>query len=184
MKMHRTVARRVASLIAVAIFATLASAQTQKGEWTLGPSGHPGKFRFTMESTNDHGHSFTSTSDWSISDFHGLDLSTLEKHDVHFTITRDAGTFEAEGFVCDGKGAGLYTFNANPQYVRDMAALGFTGITDEKQVAFALNDVSLAYAREMKGAGIHGLTADKLLACRALHIDAAFANEVRAAVVK
>src|SRR5579875_237052 len=99
MKIHRIIAPRVPAFVALAIFATLASAQTQKGEWTLGPSGHPGKFRFTMESINDNGHSFTSTSDWTLSDFHGLDLSTPEKHDVHFTITRDAGTFEAEGFV-------------------------------------------------------------------------------------
>ncbi|MBV9613808.1 MAG: hypothetical protein JO091_15140 [Acidobacteriaceae bacterium] len=158
---------------------SIASAQTDHGQWTLGPSETPGKIRFSIESARDGHHSFSNSSDWSAADFDGLDLATPGKHDVHFTIPRDAGTFDAEGFARDGEAAGLYTFRPNAQYVRDMAALGFPGIEEENQMAFALHDVSLAYAREMKSLAIQGLDTRKLLPCRIFHIDAAFVRELQ-----
>lgn len=160
-----------------------AYAQTQNGEWTISGSEVPGKVHISFESARDGEHEFSNSSDWNLSDFQGLDLATPEKHDVHFTLARDAGRLEAEGFARDGQGAGLFTFRANPQYSRDMEALGFPGITDERLFSFALHDVSLAYAREMKGLGLEGLDANKLLACRIFHVDAAFVNELRAAGV-
>ncbi len=158
-----------------------AYAQTQNGEWTMSRSDVPGKIHFSMESARDGEHSFSNSSDWIVSDFQGLDLSTPGKHDVHFSIRRDAGVIEGEGFIRDGEGAGLFTFHANPQYNRDMEALGFSGLTEQKQMAFAVHDVSLAYAREMKSLGLQGLDARKLLTCRIFHIDAAFVKELRAA---
>jgi hypothetical protein len=122
--------------------------------------------QFTIESTRDGEHSFSSSSDWNVSEFQGLDWSTPDKHDVHFTIHRDAGDIDCEGFVRDGQGAGLFTFRANPQYSQQMAALGFSDITDDKQFSFALHDVSLAYAREMKAAGIQDLDTSKLITFR------------------
>src|SRR5579875_3731755 len=85
------------------------AAQDQNGQWTLSASTSPGKIYFSMQSSSDN-HSFSSSSDWNISDLHGLDMSSAGKHDVHFTITRDAGKIDAEGFVKDGEGAGLYSF--------------------------------------------------------------------------
>jgi|SRR5581483_124906 len=166
---------RLCSLIAAT--AALALAQNQHGEWTLGPCDTPGKIHFSLQSADDH-RSFNSSSDWNISDLHGLDLSIAGKHDVHFTIARDAGSIEAEGFAKDGEGAGLYTFQANPQYIHQMETLGFPGITPEQQLAFALHDVSFSYAREMTSLGIQGLDAHKLLACRIFHVDAAFVKEL------
>lgn len=144
----------------------LSAAATLNGEWTLSRSDTAGKVRFTIESTRDAEHSFSSSSDWNTSDFSGLDLSTPDKHDVHFTIHRDAGDIECEGFMRDGQGAGLFTFRANPQYTQQMAALGFSGISDDQQFSFALHDVSLAYAREMKDAGVQDLDARQLIAFR------------------
>lgn len=164
---------------AVSVCFVAAYGQTQNGEWTLSPSETAGKVRFSIQSARDGEHSFSTSSDWNAGDFQGLDLTTSGKHDVHFTIARDAGSVEGEGFVRDGEGAGLFTFRANPQYSRDLEALGFPGVTEDKQIAFALHDVSLAYAREMKAAGIQGLDTNKLLACRIFHVDTAFVYELR-----
>lgn len=168
---------------ALSVYVAVAYAQTQNGEWTLSRSDVPGKIHFSLQSARDREHSFSTSSDWNVSDLQGLDLATPGKHDVHFTIARDAGNFEAEGFVRDGEGAGLFTFRANPQYSLQMEALGFPGVTDEKLIAFALHDVTLAYVREMKGLNLQGLDTNKLLACRIFHVDAAFVKELRAAGV-
>jgi hypothetical protein len=161
------------------------SAQTQTGEWTLGRSNSQrpdtqGKVRFSLQSSRDSDH-FSTSSDWNMSDFHGIDWSTSGKHDVRFTIARDAGTIECEGFLKNGAGAGLFTFNPNERYRGEMQSLGFTGISTGEQLAFAIHDVSLAFAREMKSLGIEGLDTDKLMAFRIHGVSSQFVNDLRTA---
>ncbi len=139
---------------------------TLNGEWTLSRTDIAGKVQFSIQSMHDGEHSFSSSSDWNVSDLRGLDWSTPDKHDVHFTINRDAGNIECEGFVKNGEGAGLFTFQPNPQYSQQMAALGFPDITDDQQFSFAMHDVSLAFAREIKAAGIQDLDTHQLIAFR------------------
>lgn len=152
--------------LSVLALATTASAATDHGEWTMSPSGIPGRIQFSINTSGEFGHHSSSSSDWSTADFHGLDFSTAAKHDVRFTIVRDAGNIECEGFLQNGEGAGLFTFKPNQQYGAQMSALGLTGFTPDEQFAFALHDVSLAFARQMKAAGIADLDADKLIAFR------------------
>ncbi|MGA8029382.1 MAG: hypothetical protein WB992_19750, partial [Bryobacteraceae bacterium] len=147
-------------------FSSFCAAATQTGDWILRHSDTPGKIHFSVEGSQGRGHDFSNSSDCNSADFQGLDSSTPAKHDVRFTISRDAGEFVCEGFLRNGEGAGLFTFTPNAQYSHEMEALGFPGVTDEKQIGFALHNVSLAFAREMKGAGIEGLDTDKLLAFR------------------
>lgn len=161
------------------------SAQTQTGEWTLsrsnsqGPGGQA-KVRFLLQSSRDGDH-FNSSSDWNASDFRGIDWSTSGKHDVHFTIARDAGTIECEGFLKNGDGAGLFTFNPNSRYSSEMQSLGFSGISGDEQLAFAIHDVSLDFARQMKSLGIQSLDADKLMAFRIHGVSPQFINDLRTA---
>src|SRR3569833_2318488 len=127
---------------------SLLSAQTQTGEWTLSRSENDSKVRFSLQSSRNGDH-FSTSSDWNTDDFRGIDWSSPGKHDVHFTIARDAGTIECEGFLKNGDGAGLFTFNPNSRYGSDMQSLGFSGISDGEQLAFAIHDVSLAFSREI-----------------------------------
>jgi hypothetical protein len=166
--------------LTVAANVSVLSAQTRTGEWTLGRSEKQGKVRFSLQSSTDGDH-FNTSSDWNTSDLRGIDWSTSGKHDVHFTIARDAGSIECEGFLKNGEGAGLFTFNPNSRYSSDMQSLGFTGVSADKQLAFAIHDVSLAFARQMKSMGIQGLDTDKLLAFRIFGVDAALLNDLRAA---
>jgi hypothetical protein len=137
--------------------------ETQGGDWTIRHSDIPGRVEFSLMDSRG-GHHFHSSSDWPLSDFTGLDLSKPGRQEVHFTITRDAGRFECEGYVHDGEGAGLFHFVADAKYAQEMKALGFTGIDGEKQWAMAVHDVSLKFARDIKAKNLRGLDTDKLIA--------------------
>ena len=52
-----------------------------------------------------------------------------------------------------------------------MAALGFTGIDEEKQFAMAVHDVTLEFARQMKAEKLTDLDTDKLIAFRIFDVN-------------
>src|SRR5712672_1392808 len=139
--------------------------EAQSGDWTIRRSEEPGKVEFSLMDSRAGRH-FHYSSDWPASDFTGLDLSKPGRQEVHFTIARDAGKFDCEGFLRDGEGAGLFHFAADPKYPQEMKALGFERIDDERQLAMAIHDVSLKFARDIKAEHLQGLDADKLIAMR------------------
>jgi len=153
-------------------------AAVDKGEWTLSQSEDPAKVRLFLHSQRDGDHSFSSNSDWNAADLKGLDWGTAGKHDVRFTIARDAGTIQAEGFLKDGSGAGLLTFQGNSQYSSQMSALGFSGVTNDDLFAYTLHDVSLEFVRAIKAAGVTDLDVHKLIALRIHGVTPTFIRDI------
>jgi hypothetical protein len=96
-----------------------------------------------------------------------VDLAARGKRDVQFTITRDAGRFDCEGYMNNGVGAGVFLFTADANYSKAMRDLGFGGIDDYKQFAMATVDVTAEFARQMKAEKLDGLDTDKLIALAA-----------------
>src|SRR5712671_853977 len=135
----------------------------QSGDWTLRRSDAPGRVEFSLMDSRA-GHHFHTSSDWPASNFSGVDFSKSGRQEVHFTIARDAGKFECEGFLKDGEGAGLFHFVADTKYAQEMKSLGFGGIDGDKQWAMAIHDVSLKFARDIKAENLQGLDTDKLIA--------------------
>src|SRR5437667_51426 len=129
------------------------------------------------------GHHFHTSSDWPASDFSGLDFSKAGRQEVHFTIARDAGKFECEGFLHDGEGAGLFHFMADPKYAQEMKSLGFERIEEDRQWAMAIHDVSLKFARDIKAQNLQGLDTDKLIAFKIHGVTPEFIAGIRSAVV-
>src|SRR6266849_2830197 len=154
----------------------------QSGDWTIRRSEEPGKVEFSLMDSRA-GHHFHSSSDWPASDFIGLDFSKAGRQEVHFTIARDAGKFECEGFLHDGEGAGLFHFVADTKYAQEMKSLGFGGIDGEKQWAMAIHDVSLKFARDIKAKNLQGLDTDKLIAFKIHGVTPEFIDAIRAAGV-
>ncbi|HLZ13818.1 MAG TPA: hypothetical protein VKP58_14640 [Candidatus Acidoferrum sp.] len=170
------VASSIALVCALALFA--ADAQPQSGSWTIEPADESGKVRFAlMQHSKDHSNHHES--DWSPSSFEGLDLSIKSKHDVKFTIRRDAGRFECEGYIENAEGAGVFHFFPDGKYAANMTALGFS-VEPDKLFGMAVQDVSLGFAKEMKNENLSGLDTDKLIAFRIFNVNSQFIKELRA----
>src|SRR5579872_6536667 len=162
MRLRRTLTYLVfASCILVFVVKNRA-AEVHGGDWTISKSDEPGKVEFSLIE-HRHGGVSNHESDWSMSSFQGVDFSKAGRQDVYFTITRDAGKLDCEGFLKDGEGAGIFHFQADANYARQMESLGFR-VEEEKQFAMAVQDVSLDFARQIKAEHLTDLDTDKLIA--------------------
>ncbi|HLV87185.1 MAG TPA: hypothetical protein VKV39_09440 [Candidatus Sulfotelmatobacter sp.] len=181
MRMLRTVIYFIfascAVLAVVSDRSAVVRAEVRSGDWTISKSDIPGKVGFSLIE-HHHGGMSSHESDWPASLFPGVDFSKSGRQDVHFTISRDAGKIDCEGFLNDGEGAGVFHFQPDPDYVRQMKDLGFS-IDEEKQFSMAIQDVSVAFAREMKDQHLTNLDADKLTAFRIFGVDSAFIQALR-----
>ncbi|HEX3602789.1 MAG TPA: hypothetical protein VHU43_01760 [Steroidobacteraceae bacterium] len=171
---------RISHMLAALVLCPLAAAAaTTAGTWTLDSADEPGKVQFSLQGSSGADH-FNSSSPWAMSDLHGLDWAGTAKHDVHFTVQRDAGSIDCEGFVQDHRGSGLFSFKPNPQYVAEMAKLGFS-FQDRHLLSATLFDISFDFARAMKSAAVRGLDADKLFAFKIHGVTPEFIRGLRAA---
>src|SRR5437899_10557757 len=137
--------------------------ESQSGDWTIRRSDVPGKVEFSLMDSRA-GHHFHTSSDWPKRDFSSLDFSKAGRQEVHFTIARDAGKFECEGFLHDGEGAGLFHFMADARYPQEMKSLGFERIDGDRQLAMAIHDVGLNLASDIEAEHLQGRATDKLIA--------------------
>jgi len=145
----------------------------------LDSADESGKVQFSLQGSSDGGH-FNTSSPWLLADLRGLDWAGAAKHDVHFTIQRDAGTIDCEGFVQDQRGSGLFTFKPNLQYIAEMAKLGFS-FEDKKLLSATIFDISFNFARAMQSAAVSGLDAGKLVAFRIHGVSPDFIHGLRSA---
>jgi hypothetical protein len=154
----------------------------RSGSWAMTKSDDARKVEFALMEHRRDGMS-NYQSEWPMSAFSGVDFSEPGKQEVQFTISRDAGKIACEGYLKDGEGAGVFHFQPDPNFPREMDAIGFN-VDEEKQYAMTVHDVSLAFAREMKTENIDGLDADKLIAVRIFGVDKAFIEGLRAEGLK
>ncbi|HSK73368.1 MAG TPA: hypothetical protein VK892_16830, partial [Pyrinomonadaceae bacterium] len=67
--------------------------------------------------------------------------ASTAKTAVNFSIEREAGTFEIEGFVREGKGAGFWKLIPSQNFVSAMHARGYENLTDEDLFSAAIGNV-------------------------------------------
>ena len=182
MRMRRTLAYLVFASCVLLVAVKNRAAENRSGDWTIRKSDDAGKVEFSLIE-HHHGGTSSHESDWPASSLQGVDFSKAGRQDVHFTIARDAGKIECEGFLNNGEGAGIFHFQPDANYPREMQALGFS-MDDEKQFSMAVMDVSLEFARQMKNEHLSDLDADKLIAFRIFRVDAAFIEALRAEGLK
>src|SRR5262245_7603948 len=149
------------ALLCLASAQDASAADQVRGSWTIAPADAPGKVQFGLIRRHDGGN-MNSQNDWPVSAFKGLDLATSARHDVQFSIAREAGDFDCRGFLENGEGAGTFVYTANEGYSKAMLAIGFDGIDANKQFAMAIHDVTTDLARRMKAEKLDGLDTDKL----------------------
>lgn len=162
MRMRRTLAYFIfASCVLLIVVKNRAAElrnEVRSGSWAISKSDEAGKVEFALMEHRRDGSS-NHQSSWPASVFQGVDFSKSGRQDVRFTVARDAGKIECEGYLNDGEGAGIFHFQPDANYPHEMQSLGFT-VDEEKQFAMAVQDVSLAFAREMKGENLRDLDAE------------------------
>ena len=169
------------ALIGLALCPLIALGAVDSGSWSLAPAD-AGKAQFSLQGSNGS-HHFDTSSDWQLKDLRGLDWATAAKHDVHFSIVRDAGSIECQGFVQEQRGAGLFTFKPNPQYAQEMRKLGFA-FRDDQLFSAATFDVSFEFVRALQALAVQGLDADKLMAFRIHGVTPEFVRDLRSEGLK
>jgi len=174
----RSVGAFIVSIVALGAAAAW-GLDSQTGDWTLRKSDVQGSIHFTLIRNGAGNGNLQSSSDWPLSQFQGLDSTSSGRHDVKFTVAREAGRFECEGFLDNGEGAGVFHFVPNPQFVGQMESLGFQGINADKQMAAAIHDVTVEFARQMQAEHIRGLDFDKLIAFRIFGVTRQFIEDLR-----
>jgi hypothetical protein len=190
MRMRRTLAYLVfASCVVMFVIKNHAAesrGEVRSGDWTITKSDNPGKVEFSLIE-HHHGGRSSHQSDWPATSFQGVDFSKGGRQDVHFTIVRDAGKIDCEGFLNNGEGAGLFHFQPDANFSREMNSLGFSvddDKDDEQQFSMAVMDVTLDFARQMKNEHLSGLDGGKLIAFRIFGVDSAFIEALRAEGLK
>jgi hypothetical protein len=184
--MRRTFAFAVFAIAVLALVVRSRATDVPSGNWTIRKSEDRGKVAFSLIQHRRNGSS-NHESDWPVSSFAGVDFSKPGRQDVRFTVTRDAGKVDCEGFLANGEGAGIFHFQPDPNYPQAMRALGFPiDVSDQSdmQYSMALFDISLEFAGQMKAENLTDLDAGKLIAFRIHGVDAAFINDLRAAGLK
>ncbi len=182
MRMRRTVAYLVFASCVLLVAVKNRAADVRSGDWTIRKSEDAGKVEFSLIE-HHHGGTSSHESDWPAGAFQGVDFSKAGRQDVHFTILRDAGKIDCEGFLDNGEGAGIFHFQPDANYAREMSTLGFS-VDDEKQFSMAVMDVGVEFAKQMKNEHLSDLDADKLIAFRIFHVDSAFIEALRAEGMK
>jgi hypothetical protein len=182
MRMRRDIHRSLAYLLFTSCVLlgvrTHAAAEVHSGNWAISKSDEPGKVEFSLTLRHNGGTS-NHSSDWPFTSFSGVDFSKPGHQDVHFTIARDAGKIDCEGFLNDGEGAGTFHFEPDPNYPSKMNSLGFP-VDEEKQFSMTMQDVSLEFARQMKNEHLDNLDTERLIAFRIFRVDSAFIHDLRA----
>ncbi len=152
------------------------------GSWTIEKSDEAGKVEFGLISHRHHGNS-THESTWGMNSFTGIDFSKSGKQDVRFSINREAGKIECEGYLNNGEGAGMFHFFPDPNFPEAMRKIDFS-VDEDKQYEMAIQDLTVEFARQMREEHLNGLDADKLIAFRIFGVDKKFIDDLRSSGIK
>lgn len=165
----------------VAAMTAPAFSASASGSWTIAPgvNANQAHFEIRIDGPNKH-ESNDSDVDLGALGLSNAELQSPGQH-VAFTLSRDAGSFDCDGWVSHGSGGGTVTFNPRPTFIGKMRALGYDDVTTDEQVTAAMIDLSSQYAESIVSAGYPHLPFHKLVAFRALRVDDAYIRSMREA---
>jgi hypothetical protein len=138
-------------------------APTMSGQWTMNGPSIKDHVDFTIHHTGARGRT-SSSSPMPLNQLLGLTRIQLDSlgSTVQFDLVRDAGTFQCQGYIEKESGGGVFVFTANPDFVRDMASLGYPNLSDERVFTFTLHDITRDFIRKSRSR-FGNLSIDQLL---------------------
>jgi hypothetical protein len=99
---------------------------------------------------------------------------------VTFRLRRPAGTFDFAGEFREGKGAGTFTFTADPQFVERMRREGYGEAVRENLFGFAVGNYGGAVADELSALGVERPTPDQLKSMQLFGVTPDYVRSLRA----
>jgi len=115
------------------------AADTRTGSWAISHSVERAKFSFALIYNDKHSNSIHQSDGPPANSRRRFFQIRQTGRQVHHR--RDAGKFDCEGYLNNGGRRWVSTSTAEPQYVSQMSALGFSGIDADKQFSMAMLDV-------------------------------------------
>ena len=178
------------SVVLVASFAALnLSAQTpMTGEWKATLKDSKLNLHLTRDKEKSREHNIGQT--FELSEL-GLTREQIEAGGpVRFTLSREAGTVDAEGSFQNGKGSGTFRFTGSSAFVSAMKSRGFDfekessrgsehGSLEDRLLTAAILNVTTARADDLVSAGFGNLTVGDLFKATIFKIDSAFMREMK-----
>src|SRR5262245_10972287 len=114
----------VLSVLAMVSGAMLTLAQQHRGEWQLQASRLDDSVHLIIREAGPERWR-SNGFDVPVGELRGLSGGMLfQSGPVKFELVRDAGRFLLEGAIRNGSGSGDFTFEPNPNFGRDLSALG------------------------------------------------------------
>src|ERR671913_2345856 len=176
------------TVVLVTSFATLnLSAQNPvTGQWTASLSKDKSKLNLELVRSEKRGRIDQS---FELSEL-GLTREQIEAGGpVRFSLTREAGTVDAEGSFQNGKGSGTFRFTGSSTFVSAMKSRGFDfekessrdvhGSLEDRLLTAAILNVTTARADDLVSAGFGNLTVGDLFKATIFKIDSAYMREMK-----
>jgi hypothetical protein len=171
--------------LAVFLFAAAVSADAAiEGTWTAEiDDDKPGRIHVNMSRrpTNNFGNTFN------VADFTGLGMGQIaasSQTPVTFALRREAGNIDFEGVFKNGRGAGQFSFTANPGYINTLRSLGVEFDVERKRTeedklfTLAALDVTSDFIRSIQAEG-YKLSLDKYIEFRIFNVTPDYIREMR-----
>jgi hypothetical protein len=153
------------------------------GDFRVWEEDRGSRLQLELSNARDKSRNYSSTGfTISASQLPGLTRAQLESSGtspLHFTLTRDAGTFTFDGEVRNGQGTGSYAFTGDARYADALVQRGYERPDDTEQVRLALGDVSLAFVDELKAEGYRQSTLADLARAGLHGVDIDYVRDMR-----
>jgi len=111
-------------------------------------------------------------------EFKGLEAAMKGAAGAEFELPREAGTFTFKGEFRNDRGSGDFKFTVNPDFSKNMKALGYNKIAVDRIFHLAISDVGTAFVKELQAAGYNKLSIDQLVQMVIHGVTPAFIKEM------
>ena len=156
------------------LFPRVAGAEVA-GRWMLDFDRGGDRVQLTTKRANsNHSNSYPSSS------FLGLVRpASSTSSPARFELVRDAGSVTFEGQLDSSGGAGRFFFKPNPDFAKEMGALGYASLSEDDLYTMAIHDIGRSFIRGLAELGYSRLPFDDLVAMRIHGATPEFARELR-----
>jgi hypothetical protein len=153
---------------------------------TISIGRHDEKMEFSWGNEPCLGHEHcrqNSSNDISWEKWGGITPADLQHEGAQLDARRraEAGEMRCTGTVRNGTLEGAYSFTPDPNFARQLEAMGFMDNGLDHMQTYAMLDVTIGWVKGLKQEHVSGMTSENVIAMRALRVDPDFVHGMAAA---